>query len=149
MNVYRSIPPLPAIYRPFFLLPSAHAPPQLDYEDSSGIEGYDSDNASGHAEAGEAAGEDGSGGQSPSPSESARADHSKGTRSAARKCRASSQPGDNRLKLHSTIFSISSSCFFSSCFTFSCLADIVPRTTASGENAGVGSNSAEDDCTDG
>ena len=61
MNVYRSSPPLPAIYHPFFLLPSTHAPPQSDSEDSSGIEGFDSDNASGHAEAREAAGEDESG----------------------------------------------------------------------------------------
>ena len=61
MNVYRSSPPLPGIYHHFYLLPSAHAPPQLDSEDSLGIESYDFDDESGHAEAGEAAGEDESG----------------------------------------------------------------------------------------
>ena len=96
MNVYRSSPPLPGIYHHFYLLPSAHAPPQLDSEDSLGIESYDFDDESGHAEAGEAAREDESGGHSPSPSENAMADHPKGTRSAARKRRASSQPGDSR-----------------------------------------------------
>ena len=55
-----------------------------------------SDSEFGRTEAGEAAGEDETGGRSPSPSESARVDHPKGTRSAARKRRASSQPGDDR-----------------------------------------------------
>ena len=66
VNVYRSSPPLPGIYCPFFLLPSAHAPPLPDSEDTSGIEGFDSDDESDNAEAGEAAGEEESRGQSPS-----------------------------------------------------------------------------------
>ena len=66
MNVYRSSPPLPGIYRLFFLLPSAHEPPLPDSEDTSRIEGFDSDDESDNAEAGEAAGEEESRGQSPS-----------------------------------------------------------------------------------
>ena len=96
MNVYRSIPPLPGIYRLFFLLPSAHAPPLLDSEDSSGIEGFGFDDKSDNAEAREAAGEEESRGQSPCPSDNAVADHPKGPRSAARKHRASSLPSDKR-----------------------------------------------------
>ena len=57
------------VYRPFFLLPSAHVPPLPDSEDSSGIEGIGSDDESGHAEAGEAAGEDESVGVSYAQSE--------------------------------------------------------------------------------
>ena len=53
----------------FYLLPSAHAPPQPNSEYSSGIEGYESDDESGHAEAGEAAGEDESVGVSYAQSE--------------------------------------------------------------------------------
>ena len=79
MNTYRSSPPLLGIYRPFFLLPSAHVPPLPDSEGSSEIEGFDSDEKSGNADAGEAAGEEESGVQSPSPSESAMAEHPKGT----------------------------------------------------------------------
>ena len=94
--MYRSRPPLLGIYRPFFLLPSAHASPLLDFEDSSGTGGSDSDDESGNAETEEAAGEEEGGGRSPSPSENVVADHPKSTRSAARKRRASSQPRDNR-----------------------------------------------------
>jgi len=91
VNVYRSSPPLPGIYGPFFFLPSAHAPPLPDSEDSSGIEGFSSDDEYDNA----AAGEEENRGQSPSPSDTAVADHPKGTRSAVRKRRASSQPGNN------------------------------------------------------
>ena len=62
MNVYRSSPPLLGIYRPFFLLPSAHAPPLLDFEDSSRTGGSNSDDESGNAETKEAAGEEEGGG---------------------------------------------------------------------------------------
>ena len=83
---------MPSIYRPFFLLPSAHALPLPDSEDSSGIECFSSDDA----EAGEAAEEEESRGHSPNPSDTAVADHPKGTRSATRKHRALSLTGDSK-----------------------------------------------------
>ena len=96
--MYRSSPPLPGIFCPFHLLPSAHAPPKSDPEESLSMESYiySSDSEFGHAEAGGLAREDESGERSPSPSDSARADHPKGLRSAARKRGASSQPSDDR-----------------------------------------------------
>ena len=74
MDVYRSSPPLPGIFRPFHLLPSTHAPPKPDPEESLSIESYiDSfDSEFGRAEAGEATGED-----------ETRADHPKGARTTA------------------------------------------------------------------
>ena len=78
------------IYRPFFLLPSAHVPRLPDSEGSSEIEGFDSDDESNNAEAGKAAGEEESGEQSPSLTESVVAKHPKGTRLTTRKRRASS-----------------------------------------------------------
>ena len=85
MHEYRSHPPLPGIFRPFHLLPSAHALPKPDPEESLSMESYiDSTNSEfGHAEAGGLAREDESGERSPSPSDSARADHPKGLHSAA------------------------------------------------------------------
>jgi len=55
-----------------------------------------SDSEFGRAEARGSAGKEESRERSPSPSEGARADHPKGLRSAARKRRASSQPGETR-----------------------------------------------------
>ena len=43
MNVYRSNPPLPGIFRPYHLIPSAYAKLVPDSEDSSEIEGFSSD----------------------------------------------------------------------------------------------------------
>ena len=85
MDVYRSSPPLPGIFHPFQLLPRAHALPKPDPEESLSMESYiDSTNSEfGHAEAGDASGKDGSMERRPSPSDSARADHPKGLRSAA------------------------------------------------------------------
>ena len=57
VNVYRSSPPLPGIYRPSYLVPSAHAQPLPNFEDSSEIEGFSSDDETNNAEAGEAAGD--------------------------------------------------------------------------------------------
>ena len=90
MNVYRSSPPLPGIFRPSHLLPSAYNPFVPDSEDSSEIEGFSSDSETDNAEAGEAARDDGRG-CSASPSEDTQAGHLKGTRSVARKCHSSSQ----------------------------------------------------------
>ena len=53
MNVYRSSPPLPGIFRPSHLVPSAHAKPLPGSEDSSEIEGFSSDDEITDAEAGE------------------------------------------------------------------------------------------------
>ena len=94
MNVYRSNPPLPGIFRPSHLVPSAYNKLVHDFEDSSEIEGFNSDNETNNAEAGEIAGEaasDDGRGRSASPSEDTQAGHLKGTRSVARKCHSSSQ----------------------------------------------------------
>ena len=40
MDVYRSSPPLPGIFCPFHLLPSAHAPPKSDPKESLSMESY-------------------------------------------------------------------------------------------------------------
>ena len=96
--MYRSSLPLPGIFRPSHLVPSAHAQPLLDSEDSSKIEGFSSDDETDNAEAGEAAGDSaGDDGKehSTSPSEDTQAGHSKGTRSVARKHRSSSQATSN------------------------------------------------------
>jgi len=88
--VYRSSPPLPGIFHPFHLLPSAHAPTKPNPKESFSMESYidSSDIEFGRAEAGEATGEDETGGQSPSPSESTRVDHPKGPRTIAWKRQA-------------------------------------------------------------
>ena len=98
MDVYRSSPSLPGIFRPSHLLASAHAPPKPDPEESLSMESYiDSSNSEfGRAEAGGSAGEEDSRERSPSLSDGARADHPKGLHLAARKRRASSQPGKTR-----------------------------------------------------
>ena len=93
MDVYRSSLPLPDIFHPFHLLPSTHAPPKLDPEESFSMESYidSSDSEFGRAEAGEAAGDEEGGEWSPSPSEGTWVDHPKGTRIAAQKRRGASQ----------------------------------------------------------
>ena len=50
MNVYRSSPPLPGIFRPSYLVPSAHVEPLLGSKDSSEIEGFSSDDETTDAE---------------------------------------------------------------------------------------------------
>ena len=97
MNVYRSSPPLPGIFRPSHLVLSAHAKLLPDSEDSSEIEGFSSDETT-DAEAGESAGDDGRA-HSHSRSEDTRAGHAghpTGTRSTVRKRSSSSQTTSNR-----------------------------------------------------
>ena len=89
MNVYRSSPPLPGIFRPSHLLPSAYNPFIPDYEDSSEFESFSSDNEAANAEAAESA-RDEDRTNSPSRSEGACADHPASTRSAVRKRSSSS-----------------------------------------------------------
>ena len=96
VNVYRSSPPLPGIYCPSYLVPSAHAQPLPNFEDSSEIEGFSSDDETDNAEAKEVAGGDNGEEDSPSPNMSAQADQSKGTRTVARKRRSSAQSTSNR-----------------------------------------------------
>ena len=94
MNVYRSNPPLPGIFRPSHLIPSAYAKLVSDSEDSSEIEGFSSDDETISAEARELAGDDDRA-HSPSRSEDTRAGHPTGTRSTVRKRSSSSQTTSN------------------------------------------------------
>ena len=96
MDIYRSSPPLPGIFHPFHLLPSAHAPTKPNPKESFSMESYidSSDIEFGRAEDGEA--EDESGGHSPSPSEGTRVDHPKGMRTAAWKRQGASQSSVDR-----------------------------------------------------
>ena len=99
MNVYRSNPPLPGIFRPSHLVPSAYNKLVHDFEDSSEIEGFSSDNETNNAEAGETAGEaasDDGRGRSASPSEDTHVGHPKSTRSTVRKRSSSSQTTSDR-----------------------------------------------------
>ena len=93
MNVYMSSPPLPGIFPPSYLVPSAHAKPLPDSEDSSEIEGFSYDETT-DAEAGELAGDDGRA-HSPSRSEDTHAGHPTSTRSTVRKRSSSSQTTSN------------------------------------------------------
>ena len=95
MNVYRSSPPLPGIFRPSHLLPSGYNPFVPDSEDSSEFENFSSDDEAANAEAAESA-RDEDRVNSPSRSEGTRADHPTSTRSAARKRSSSSQTTNNR-----------------------------------------------------
>ena len=95
VNVYRSSPPLPGIFRPSHLVPNAHAQPWPGSEGSSEIEGFSSNDETANAEAGEAAGDDGRE-HNVSSSEDTQAGHPKGTRSAVRKRRSSSQATSDR-----------------------------------------------------
>ena len=95
MNVYRSSPPLPGIFRPSHLVSSAYAKLVPDSEDSSEIEGFSSDDETTNAEAREST-EDNGRAHSASPSEDTRAGRPKGTRSIVRKRSSSSQATSNR-----------------------------------------------------
>ena len=94
MNVYRSSPPLPGIFRPSHFVPSAHAKLLPDSEDSSEIEGFSSDDEITDAEAGESVMDDDRA-HSPSRSEDTRAGHPTSTRSTVRKRSSSSQTTSN------------------------------------------------------
>jgi hypothetical protein len=96
VDVYRSSPPLPGIYRPFHLLPSTHLPPKPNPEDSLVMKDYidSSDSEFGCAKAGGSTGDEEEGARSPSPGEKVGADILKAPSSATRKHRASSQPED-------------------------------------------------------
>ena len=95
MNVYRSNPPLPGIFRLSHLVPSAYNKLVPNSEDSSEIEGFSSDDETTNVEAGESVGDDGRT-HSASPSEDTHAGHSKGTRSTVRKHSSSSQATSDR-----------------------------------------------------
>ena len=95
MNVYRSNPPLPGIFRPYHLIPSAYAKLVPDSEDSSKIEGFSSDDETTGAEVGESAGDDDRA-HSPSRSEDTHAGHPRSTRSTVRKRSSSSHTTSNR-----------------------------------------------------
>ena len=94
MNVYRSSPPLPGIFRPSHLLPSAYNQFVPDSEDSLEFESFSSDNEAANVEAAESA-RDEDRTESPSRSQGTCADHPASTRSAARKRSSSSQTADN------------------------------------------------------
>ena len=95
MNVYRSSPPLPGIFRQSHLVPSAYAKLVLDSVDSSEIEGFSSDDETANAEPAESAGDDDRA-HSPSRSEDTHAGHLTSTRSTVRKRSSSSQTTGNR-----------------------------------------------------
>ena len=95
MNVYRSSPPLPGIFFPSHLVPSAHTKLLPDSEDSSEIEGFSSDDETTDAEAGESAGNDDRA-HSPSRSDDTHAGHPMSTPSTVRKRNSSSQATSNR-----------------------------------------------------
>ena len=95
MNVYRNSPPLPGIFRPSHLVPSAHAKLLPDSEDSSEIKGFSSDDEITDVEAGESAMNDDRA-HSPSRGEDTRAGHPTSTPSIVRKRSSSSQTTSNR-----------------------------------------------------
>ena len=83
MNVYRSSPPLPGIFRPSHLVPSAYDKLLPNSEDFSEVEGFNSDDETANAEAAESAGDDDRA-HSPSRSEHTHAGHPTSTRSTVR-----------------------------------------------------------------
>ena len=95
MNVYRSNPPLPGIFRPSHLVSSAYNKLVPNSEDSSEIEGFSSDDETTNAEAAESAGDDDRA-HSPSRSEDTHAGHPRSTRSTVRKRSSSSHTTSNR-----------------------------------------------------
>ena len=95
MNVYRSSPPLPGIFRPSHLVPSAHAKLLPDSEDFLEIEGFSFDDEITDAEAGESAMNDDRA-HSPSRGEDTHAGHPMSTRSTVRKRSSSLQTTSNR-----------------------------------------------------
>jgi len=92
VNVYRSSPPLPGIFRPSHLVPSAYVPVS---EDSSEIEGFCSDDKTANAEATES-GRDDIRVHDPSRIEDTHASHPTRTRSTVGKRSSSSQTTSNR-----------------------------------------------------
>ena len=95
MNVSRSSPSLPGIFRPSHLIPSAYAKLVPDSEDSSEIEGFNSDDENADAEAVESAMDDDRA-HSPSRSDDTHAGHPMSTPSTVRKRNSSSQATSNR-----------------------------------------------------
>ena len=95
MNVYRSSPPLPGIFRPSHFIPSAYNQFVPDFEDSSEIKGFSSDDEVADAEAAESV-RDEDRANSPSRTEGTHVGHPTNTRSATRKRRSSSQTTNNR-----------------------------------------------------
>ena len=95
MNVYRSSPPLPGIFRPSHLAPSAYNQFVPDSEDSSEIEGFSSDDEAANAEAAESA-RDEDRVNSPSRSGGTHAGHPTSSHSAARKRSGSPQTTNNK-----------------------------------------------------
>ena len=95
MNVHRSSPPLPGIFRPSHLVASAYDKLVSDSEDSLEIEGFSSDDETENAEATELGGDDDRT-DSPNQSEDTRSGHPTGTRSTVRKQSSSSQTTSNR-----------------------------------------------------
>jgi len=95
VNVYRSSPLVPGIFRPSHLIPSAYAKLVPDSEDSSEIEGFISDDETKNAEAAES-GKDDDRTDSPKRSKDTRAGHPTSTRSTVRKRSSSSQTTSNR-----------------------------------------------------
>ena len=95
MNVYRSSPPLPCVFCPSYLVPSAHAKLLPDSEDFLEIEGFSFDDEITDAEAGESAMDDDRA-YSPSRGEDTRAGHPTSTCSIVRKWSSSSQATSNR-----------------------------------------------------
>ena len=95
MNVYRSSPPLPGIFRPSHLVPSAHAKLLPDSEDSSEIKGFSFEDEITDVEAGESTMNDDRA-HSPSRGEDTCAGHPTSTRSTVRKQSSSSQTTSNR-----------------------------------------------------
>ena len=83
MNVYRSSPPLPGIFRPSHLVPSAYDKLLPNSEDFSEVEGFSSDDETANAEAAESAGDDDRA-HSPSRSEHTHAGHPTSTHSTVR-----------------------------------------------------------------
>ena len=94
MNIYRSSPPLPGIFRPSHLVPSAYAKLVPDSEDSSEIEGFSSDDETANAEAVESARDDDRA-HRPNRSEDTHAGHPTSTRSTMRKRSSSLQATRN------------------------------------------------------
>ena len=92
MNVYRSSPPLPGIFRPSHLVPSAYV---LVSEDSSEIEGFSSDDETANAEATES-GRDDIRAHPPIQIEDTDARHPTSARSTVGKRSSSSQTTSNR-----------------------------------------------------
>ena len=94
MNVYSS-PPLPGIFHPSHLVPSAYNQFVPDSEDSSEIEGFSSDDEAANAEAAELA-RDEDRANSQSRSGGTHAGHPTSTRSAARNRSGSPQTTNNK-----------------------------------------------------